>query len=129
MAPSTVYPGDREGLPGPEDRETGHDAKAGTRRRPAEGAERRLVRPGLRSLAPPGSSCAQRRLPEPPKTAFPDDGGAVRGGFFGLPAKKRAGVLDDREVRLLASFGGYEVNPTNRALGGRGKDALYNLAS
>ena len=37
---------------------------------------------------------------------FSDDRGAVRGGFFGPDHEEMAGVLDDREVQLLAGFGG-----------------------
>ena len=37
---------------------------------------------------------------------FSDDRGAVRGGFFGPAHQEMAGVLDDREVQLLAGFGG-----------------------
>ncbi len=37
---------------------------------------------------------------------FSDDRGAVRGRFFGPDHEEMAGVLDDREVQLLAGFGG-----------------------
>ncbi len=38
--------------------------------------------------------------------SFSDDRGAIRGGFFGPAHEEMAGVLDDREVQLLAGFGG-----------------------
>ena len=40
------------------------------------------------------------------KNAFSDEQGRVRGGFFGPAHEEMAGVLDDRDVRLLAGFGG-----------------------
>ena len=40
------------------------------------------------------------------ENAFSDEQGRVRGGFFGPAHEEMAGVLDDRDVRLLAGFGG-----------------------
>ena len=40
------------------------------------------------------------------ENAFSDEDGRVRGGFFGPAHEEMAGVLDDRDVRLLAGFGG-----------------------
>ena len=37
---------------------------------------------------------------------FSDDRGTVRRGFFGSDHEEMAGILDDREVQLLAGFGG-----------------------
>ena len=40
------------------------------------------------------------------ENGFADDSGAVRGEFFGPAHEEMAGVLDDREFKLLAGFGG-----------------------
>ena len=37
---------------------------------------------------------------------FSDEEGRIMGGFFGPAHEEMAGVLDDRDVRLLAGFGG-----------------------
>lgn len=37
---------------------------------------------------------------------FSDEAGRIRGGFFGPAHEEMAGVLDDRDVHLLAGFGG-----------------------
>lgn len=37
---------------------------------------------------------------------FSDEGGRIMGGFFGPAHEEMAGVLDDRDVHLLAGFGG-----------------------
>ena len=40
------------------------------------------------------------------ENGFWDEGGRIRGGFFGPAHEEMAGVLNDRDVHLLAGFGG-----------------------